>query len=110
VSSDAVAWVIEGDQNEFVVQADGAIAAADIGTQCDLTGFGAPGGSTMTGLSLQTVSATPVADDAQGQFQVVEFVKDGSNAAGDTYTQVIVRIANPQLGRAGRTVQNAAGT
>lgn len=110
VSSDAVAWVIEGDQNEFVVQADGQIAAADIGTQCDLTGFGAPGGSTMTGLSLQTVSATPIADDAQGQFQIVEFVKDGSNAPNDAYTQVIVRIANPQLGRAGRTAQNAAGT
>jgi hypothetical protein len=110
VSSDAVAFVIEGDQNEFVVQADGTVIQGDIGTQCDLSGFSAPGGSTMTGLSLQTVSATPIADDAQGQFQIIDFVRDGSSAPGDSFTQVIVRIANPQLGRAGRTAQNAAGT
>lgn len=105
----ATAWVIEGDQNEFEVQADGAIAKADIGSQCDLTGFSAAG-STMIGNSIATVSASPVADDAQGQFQVIDFVEDGSNTAGDTYTRVIVRIANPQLGRAARTAQNAAGT
>lgn len=113
VSSDAIAWVVEGDQNEFVVQADGAVILGDIGTQCDLTDIfdGAQaGGSTATGLSLQTVSATPIADDAQGQFQIIDFVKDASNTPGDTYTQVIVRIANPQLGRAARTAQNAAGT
>jgi hypothetical protein len=110
VSSDAFAWVIEGDQNEFIVQADGAVVALDIGSQTNITGFAAPGGSTMTGISAMTVSATPIADDAQGQFQVVEFVEDGSNTVGDTYTQCIVRIANPQLGRAGRVVQNAAGT
>jgi hypothetical protein len=113
VATNAIAWVVEGDQNEFVVQADGAIAKADIGTQCDLTDIFdgvIVGGSTMTGLSVMTVSATPIADDAQGAFQVIDFVEDGLNTAGDAYTQVIVRIANPQLGRAGRTVQNAAGT
>lgn len=110
VASDAVAWVVEGDQNEFVVQGDGAIVKADIGTQCNFSLGASPYGSTATGLSNATVSATPVADDAQGQFQVIDFVEDGANTAGDTYTQVIVRIANPQLGRAGRVVQNAAGT
>ena len=93
--------------------ADGAVIATDIGSQCDLTDIfdGAQaGGSTSTGLSLMTISATPIADDSQGQFQIVEFIEDGSNTAGDTYTMCIVRIANPQLGRAGRVVQNAAGT
>ncbi len=108
-SANAIAWVIEGDQNEFVVQADGAIASIKIGSQVDLTGFSAAG-SSYTKTSIATVSATPVADDAQGQFQIMEFVEDGKNTAGDTYTQVIVRIANPQLGRAGRVSQNAAGT
>lgn len=109
VSSDAVAWVVEGDQNEFVVQADGAVAKADIGTQTNMTGFSSAG-SSLIGISAATVSATPIADDAQGQFQIIDFVEDGENTAGDTYTQVIVRIANPQLGRAARTAQNAAGT
>jgi len=109
VAADALAWVIEGDQNEYVVQADGAVIQADIGTQTNLTGF-ATAGSTTTGISIATVSATPIADDAQGQFQIIDFVKDGKNAIGDTYTQVIVRIANPQMGRAARAAQNAAGT
>lgn len=110
VSSDAYAWVIEGDQNEFIVQADGAIASSDIGTQCDWVNGSSPYGSTKTGRSYVMVSATPTSSGSQGGFQIVEFVEDGSNTAGDTYTQVIVRIANPQLGRAGRVALNDAGT
>lgn len=110
VSSDAFAWVIEGDQNEFEVQADGAIIKGDIGTQANWSLGASPYGSTYTGRSNAMVSATPIADDTQGGFQIIDFIEDGSNTAGDTYTRVIVRIANPQLGRAGRTAQNAAGT
>lgn len=109
-SSNAIAWVIEGDQNEFVVQADGAIAKSDIGTQCDWSMSASPYGSTATGLSTAMVSATPTASASQGGFQVIDFVEDGANTAGDTYTRVIVRIANPQLGRAGRVALNDAGT
>lgn len=110
-SADAIAWVIEGDQNEFEVQADGSIATIEIGGQYDMIGFAAAGSTTL-GISPQMLNTTtgPVADDAQGQFQVIQFVEDPSNTAGDTYTRVIVRIANPQLGRAARTAQNAAGT
>jgi hypothetical protein len=110
VAADAIAWVIEGDQNEFIVQADGAIAKADIGTQCDWVMSADPYGSTATGLSTAMVSATPTASASQGGFQVIDFVEDGSNTAGDAYTRVIVRIANPQLGRAGRVALNDAGT
>lgn len=110
VATDIVAWVYEGDANEFVVQADGAVAALDVGSQADWTGFTAPGGSTVTGMSLATISATPIADDAQGAFQIMEIERSPDNAAADAFTKVIVRIANPQLGRAARTAQNAAGT
>lgn len=110
VSSDAVALVYEGGQNEFEVMADGAIAKLDIGSQADWSMGASPYGSTYTGISNATISATPAADDAQGGFQIIDFVEDGSNTAGDTYTRVIVRIANPQLGLASRTAQNAAGT
>jgi hypothetical protein len=110
VASDAIAWVIEGDQNEFEVQADGTVIAGDVGTQANFSLGASPYGSTATGISNATLSATPIADDTQGQFQVMGFVEDGANTAGDAYTRVIVRIANPQLGRAGRTAQNAAGT
>jgi hypothetical protein len=109
-ASDAVAIVIEGDQNEFEVQADGVIAKADIGTQCDWVNGASPYGSTYTGLSLAMVSATPTASASQGGFQIIDFIEDGKNTAGDTYTRVIVRIANPQMGRAGRVALNDAGT
>ena len=52
----------------------------------------------------------PIADDTQGQFQLLRFVEDGKNSQADTYPVCVVRIANPQLGRAARTAQNAAGT
>lgn len=109
-SSDAVALVIEGDQNEFEVMADGAIAKSDIGTQADWSLGASPYGSTYTGISNATISATPTASGSQGGFQIIDFVEDGANTAGDTYTRVIVRIANPQLGRAGRAALNDAGT
>jgi hypothetical protein len=110
VSSDAVALVYEGDQNEFEVQADGAIAKSDIGTQADWANGASPYGSTYTGRSLAMISATPTASGSQGGFQIIDYVEDGKNTAGDTYTRVIVRIANPQLGRAGRVALNDAGT
>lgn len=109
-ATEAYAWVVEGDQNEFIVQADGVVAEADIGSQANFSLGASPYGSTSTGISNATLSATQIADEAQGQFQIVEFVRDGNNVPGDAFTQVIVRIANPQLGRAGRTAQNAAGT
>jgi hypothetical protein len=110
--SGTTAWalVYEGDQNEFEVMADGAIALSDIGSQADWSNGSSPYGSTSTGVASCTVSATPIADNSTGGFQIIDFVEDGKNTAGDTYTRVIVRIANPQLGRAARVVENDAGT
>lgn len=107
-AANAIAWVIEGDQNEFVVQADGAVGTIEIGAQFDMIGFAAAG----TKFSAQMLNTTtgPLADDAQGQFQLLGFVEDAKNSQSDAYPLCIVRIANPQLGRAGRTAQNAAGT
>jgi hypothetical protein len=107
-SANAIAWVIEGDQNEFVVQADGAVGTIEIGGQFDMIGFAAAG----TKFSAQMLNTTtgPIADDAQGQFQLLGFHEDAKNSQADTYPLCIVRIASPQLGRAGRTAQNAAGT
>lgn len=110
VASNAVALVVEGDQVEFEVMADGAIAKSDIGTQANWALGASPYGSTKTGISNAMISATPTASGSQGGFQIVDFVEDPWNTAGDAYTRVIVRIANPQLGRAGRVALNDAGT
>lgn len=105
----AVAWVVEGDTNEFIVQADGTIGTIEIGGQYDMIGFAAAGSLKRSATMLNTTTG-PIADDVQGQFQVLEFVEDGLNSQADAYPLVLVRIANPQMGRAGRTAQNAAGT
>lgn len=107
-SANAIAWVIEGDSNTFVVQADGAVGTIEIGGQFDLIGHAAAG--TLRSAQMLNTTTGPVADDAQGQFQLLGFVEDGKNSQTDTYPLCLVRIANPQLGRAGRTAQNAAGT
>jgi hypothetical protein len=107
-SANAIAWVIEGDQNEFIVQADGAVGTIELGGLFDMIGFAAAG----TKFSAQMLNTTtgPLADDATGQFQLLEFVEDGKSSQADAYPLCIVRIANPQMGRATRTAQNAAGT
>lgn len=110
--SGTTAWAIvaEGDQNEFECYANGQIILGDIGSQADWANGASPYGSTSTGISGAFISATPTASGSQGGFQIVDFVEDGDNTAGDAYTRVIVRIANPQLGRAGRVALNDAGT
>ena len=107
-SANAIAWVIEGDQNEFIVQADGAVGTIEIGGQFDLIGHAAAG--SMVSAQMLNTTTGPLGTTVQGQFQLLEFVEDGKNSQGDAYPLCIVRIANPQLGRAGRVAVNAAGT
>jgi hypothetical protein len=110
--TDTIAWalVYEGDQNEFEVLSNGAIPVTDIGTQADWVNGASPYGSTYTGRATAMISGTTVADASSGGFQILDFIEDGANTAGDASTRVIVRIANPQLGRAARVVENDAGT
>ena len=93
VATDIKAYVYDDPVNVFLVQADGSVAAAAIGDQADWTGFTAPGGSTVTGRSLATLSSTLVGAGVQGQFRIVEFDRSADNAAGDAFTKVHVQIA-----------------
>ena len=93
VATDIKAFVYDDPDTLFVVQADGSIAATAIGDQADWAGFTAPGGSTSTGRSLATLDATLVGATAQGQFRIEEFDRTSDNAAGDSFTKVIVSIA-----------------
>lgn len=92
-ATDIKAYVYDDKENIYEVQADGTVDAVDIGSQADFTGFAAPGGSTATGISLATLSATPVAGGQQGQFAIVEIQRGVDNAFGDAYTKVLVKVA-----------------
>jgi len=107
-AKNAIAWVIEGVANEFIVQADGAVGTIEVGAQFDLIGHAAAG--VLISAQMLNTTTGPLGDDVQGQFQLLSFVEDGANTQADAFPLCVVRIANPQLGRAGRVAQNAAGT
>lgn len=96
VATDIKAYVYDDPETIFAVQSDGSIAAAGLGDQADWTGFTAPGGSTATGRSLATLSSTLVGAGQQGQFRIVEIDRSVDNAAGDSFTKVLVQIAEHQ--------------
>lgn len=89
---EAWAWVYDDPETEFLVQADGSLAATAIGKQVDVTNVAA----NANGLSTSTVSATPVAAAAQGQFRIKSFDLSIDNAPGDAFTKVNVTIARHQ--------------
>jgi hypothetical protein len=96
-ATDIKAYVYDNPDEMFVVQADGSIAAAGLGDQADWSGANtAGGGSTATGRSTATLSSTLVGAGQQGQFRIVEIDRSVDNAAGDSYTKVIVQIAEHQ--------------
>ena len=93
VATDIKAFVYDDPDTLFLVQADGPVAATAIGDQADFSGFAAPGGSVSTGRSSATLSATLVGAGFQGQFRIEEIYRAPDNAAGDSFTQVLVSIA-----------------
>lgn len=86
-------WVWDTPDMVYDVQANGSVAAGAIGNQSDIV-MGA--GSVQTGLSTTVLSAALAGVGVQGQFRVVDYNRDPSNAAGDPYTVVQVKIARHQ--------------
>jgi hypothetical protein len=78
----------------YEVQADGALAQTAIGAQSDLSNITA--GSSVTQISGATISATPEAAAAQGQFRIEDISPYPNNAWSDTYTIVQGKIAQHQ--------------
>lgn len=89
-----VAWVWDDLTNVYEVQANGSIPQTAIGDQADGVNFA--NGSALTGLSTMALSSTLVGAAAQGQWRIVGFSLDPSNAVGDAFTIVQVRAARSQ--------------
>lgn len=86
------AYVQDDPDQEYLVQADGSIAAAAVGDQADVSNVGANG----LGMSQATLSATLKGVGVQGQFRIMGFERAPDNAAGDAFTRVRVKIARHQ--------------
>lgn len=92
-ADDAICYYYDDPEIIYAIQADGAVAEADIGSHGDLTAAG--NGSTSTGISAATITATPVTSGT-AQLQVVGLFDVPDNAWGDAFTTVEVRIAEHQ--------------
>ncbi len=94
VTSDAICYYYDDPQIVYAIQADGVVDQADIGSHGDLTAAG--NGSTTTGISAATITATAVTSST-AQLQVVGLYEAQDNAWGDAFTVVEVMIAEHQL-------------
>jgi hypothetical protein len=90
-----IAYFYNDQQIVYEIQSDGSIAQTAIGNEANLSNFTA--GSTTTGLSQMTLSATLVGSGSNGQFRIVDLAPYPDNAWGDAYTVVRVQISNPQF-------------
>lgn len=93
-STGGVVFVNDDPQTEFEIQADGTIAAAQVGLNAVLIYTNA--GDTNTGQSgaeLDTTSDVPAAD-ASNQLTILSVVPRADNEAGSDFTKCRVRINN----------------
>lgn len=93
--TDIVAYFYEDPLIVYEIQADGSVAQTSVGEQADLSNLTA--GSTVTGLSQCTMSASIKASGQQGQLRIIDLGQEVNNAWGDAYTIVRVQIANHQF-------------
>ena len=94
VASDAVGYVVDDPDVLFMVQADGTVSQAALGSNAPLAAVQSTStGSTTTGNSTSALDAT-VAVTTGIAFRIVDFVDSPTSTVGDAYTDVIVKFNN----------------
>lgn len=91
VGTDIVAYVTRDPATVYEIQSDAALAVADIGKQYD---FSAAAGSTVTGLSSQTLAVSSSGTNAG--LRLLGITPGPDNAFGDTYVIARVQISEHQ--------------
>lgn len=97
-------WPASDPELRYAVQADGSVSQILMGSQFNITNLTA--NNTPPGVSLCTVGAAGIQAGSQGQFVLEEFLPAVGDPAsgpsaqpgGDAFTDLIVRIAYPQIG------------
>lgn len=93
VGTDIVCWFTSDPATVYEIQSTAAINEDDIGEQADWSTNNTSSGNTTTGLSTVTIG-TPAVTTAG--LQVIGLTASPTNAWGDTYTIVLVRINEHQ--------------
>jgi hypothetical protein len=89
-----VAYFYDDPAIVYEIQADGPVAQTGIGDQTNLSNFAA--GSTLTGLSQATASASLVGATVQGQLRIIDKGLAIDNDWGNAFTVLRVQIARHQ--------------
>lgn len=93
-STGGVVYVNDDPRTEFEIQADGAIAATQVGLNAVLIYTNAGDANTgQSGAELDTTSDVPAAD-ASNQLTILRVVPREDNEAGNNFTKCLVRINN----------------
>jgi hypothetical protein len=90
-----IAYFYNDEKIVYEVQADGNVAQTALGNEVNFTNVG--NGSTFTGLSAATVSATLVGAGTQGQVRIVDIAPYPDNAWSDGYPILRVTVAKSQF-------------
>ena len=90
-----VAYFYNDPNIVYEIQADGSVAQTAVGLEANFTNLTA--GSTTTGLSQCTMSATIQSTGVQGQLQILDIAPYPGNDWGDAYTIVRVQVAKRQI-------------
>lgn len=92
--TDINAYVTLDPSIVYDIQANGAIAVTDIGSQADFTAITA--GSTVTGLSALMLDTATLTNSGNASLRIIGITPGPDNAFGDNYTVVQVQIAEHQ--------------
>ena len=95
IAGSIVAYFYNDQQIVYEIQTDGTMAQTAIGNEANLSNFAA--GSTTTGLSQLTLSASLVGSGSAGQFRIVDLAPIPGNNWGDPYVVVRVQVSKPQF-------------
>lgn len=90
-----IAYYYSDPQIVYEVQVDATMAQTAIGDQANMSN--ATAGSTFTGLSAATLSATLAGSSAVGDFRILDIAPYADNAWGDAYPIVRVQISRSQF-------------
>jgi hypothetical protein len=90
-----VAYFYNDQQIVYEIQTDGTVAQTSIGNEANLSNFTA--GSTTTGLSQMTLSATLAGSGSAAQFRIVDIAPYPGNNWGDPFVIVRVQVSKPQF-------------
>jgi hypothetical protein len=97
ITGSCVAYFYNDPNIVYEIQADGSVAQTAIGNEANFTSANLANGSTTTGLSQATLSASLVGNGVQGQMRIVDIAPYVDNAWGDAYTIVRAVVSNTQM-------------